>query len=106
MDEELKKAQQLAIRDLNIQEPGVEYSDIDKLVDWLTGEIKLLMDHDFERLLHVLYRIDVGEDKTKQALAKSNPARQIATLIMERELQKVVTREKYKEDTDQSNWGE
>lgn len=56
-----------------------------------------LMEKDFERLLQVLYRIDVSEEKLKAALAAStdNPASVITKMIIERELLKVKFRKKY-----------
>ena len=56
-----------------------------------------LMAKDFNRLINILYRIDVPEEKLKEALALSNdnPASVITKMILERELQKVATRKKY-----------
>lgn len=56
-----------------------------------------LMTKDFNRLINILYRIDVSEEKLKEALALSNdnPASVITKMILERELQKVETRKKY-----------
>lgn len=56
-----------------------------------------LMTKDFNQLINVLYRIDVSEEKLKEALAltNDNPASIIAKMILERELQKVETRKKY-----------
>ncbi|WP_420385675.1 hypothetical protein [Roseivirga sp.] len=56
-----------------------------------------LMEKDFEKLLNVLYRIDVSESKLKEALALStdNPASIITKMIIERELLKVEFRKKY-----------
>ncbi len=65
----------------------------------LAGVVQHLLDHDFERLLNALYRIDVSEEKVKQAMAsEANVAGQIAGLIIAREMQKVVTREKYRQE--------
>ncbi|WP_141719808.1 hypothetical protein [Roseivirga misakiensis] len=56
-----------------------------------------LMARDFNQLINVLYRIDVSEEKLKEALAitNDNPASIIANMIIERQLQKVETRKKY-----------
>lgn len=96
MKDKIELAHKLIIKDLNIEGPGLEFSNIEKLENWLAGEIGLLMDQDFQRLLNILYRIDVNEEKTRMAFASTNPAKEIAQLIIERELQKVATREKYK----------
>ena len=57
-----------------------------------------LLAKDFSRLINCLYRLDVSEHKLKEALAASsdNPASVITGMIIERELQKVETRKKYK----------
>lgn len=89
-------AKSLVIRELDISDPGLEFSTIEKLTLWLTGEIRVLIERDFQGLLNILYRIDVNEDKAKLAFAGNDPAKGIAKLIIERELQKVATREKYK----------
>lgn len=56
-----------------------------------------LLAKDFQQLVNVLYRIDVSEEKLKEALATSedNPASVITKMIIERELLKVEFRKKY-----------
>lgn len=56
-----------------------------------------LMTNDFNRLINIVYRIDVSEDKLKQALSVSNrkPASVITKMILDRQLQKVAMRKKY-----------
>lgn len=73
-----------------------------KLIEELVTE---LVNHDFERLLLMLYRLDVSEQKVKQAIDASGPtnaSRNIAELIMAREKEKAVSREQYK--TDNPEW--
>lgn len=57
--------------------------------------INQLIDKNFEKLLMILYRIDVHEDKLR-ILLKAHPATDaglvIADLIIERQLQKIKTR--------------
>ena len=96
METKIEIAQKLVIKDMNIEEPGIVFPNLEKLEYWLTSEIALLMDQDFERLVDVLYRIDVSEGKSKLAFTAANPANELAKLIIERELQKVASREKYK----------
>lgn len=76
-----------------------DHNLINELHQQLTKVINYLLDKDFNRLLNAMYRIDISEDKLKTALAIDPPdqvAPTIATLIIDRELQKVVTRRKYK----------
>jgi hypothetical protein len=67
------------------------------LLKELSRAIEYLIDKDFEKLMHILYRIDVSENKVKLAFGlESDVAEKIALLIIEREEQKVITRAKYK----------
>lgn len=61
--------------------------------------IQDLLDNNFNLLVNLLYRIDVSEIKLKQKLVDSSPdqlADEITELIIERQKQKLITREKYK----------
>jgi len=60
-----------------------------------------LMAKDFNRLINILYRIDVSEEKLKEALALSNdnPASVVTKMILDRQLQKIETRKKYSSDS-------
>jgi len=70
---------------------------VDDLLKELTRAIEHLIDKDFEKLMQILYRIDVSETKVKQAFGlEQDVATQVAKLIIEREQQKVITRAKYK----------
>lgn len=61
---------------------------------WLREKVQDLLDHDFNRLVNLLYRIDVYESKAKECFGKSNKeiAVCLAELIWERQLQKAKTR--------------
>ena len=71
---------------------------------WDTAREKLyhyinhLIDKDFEKLLLILYRIDVHEDKLRKMLY-NNPSTDagmvIADLIMDRQLLKIKTRQEF-----------
>ena len=107
MEEEKVKKQALSLlqRHLQIQpkEPlGEEVptpGSLQELREKLSQLIGWLLDHDFQRLLNAVYRVDVPESRFKEVLA--NPlaekpvAVQIAELVLERELQKVRTRMLY-----------
>ena len=87
----------LASKDFSLDIPSAEVSTAEDFQNILTELIRHLLDKDFERLINGLYRIDVSEEKVKQAMATGDDvAGQIALLIIERELQKVRTREKYR----------
>lgn len=64
--------------------------------------INYLLDHDMERLLQVLYRIDVHEEKVKEVMttyAVEELAAELAQLVIERLRQKVYYRNKYGRQT-------
>ncbi len=62
-----------------------------------------LIDKDFSRLVQILYRLDVSEDKLKSVLLKhptSDAGNMIAALIMERILQREKAKELFKQQGD------
>jgi hypothetical protein len=70
-----------------------------ELLSWLTQKIIFLLLHDMEKLLHILYRIDVKESLVKDVFAQHDPkkiAPLLAELILNREIEKVHTRLKYR----------
>jgi hypothetical protein len=72
----------------------------EELLSWLTQKIIFLLLHDMEKLLHILYRIDVKESLVKDVFAQHDPkkiAPLLAELIINRELEKVHTRLKYRQ---------
>lgn len=71
-----------------------------ELLEQLTGFINDLIVHDFNQLLNILYRLDVSENKLKQMLGDDNPGdagKIIAALIIERQLQKIKSRQQFKQ---------
>lgn len=69
----------------------------DELRNKLSGHINYLINHDFEKLVYYLYRIDVDENKIRKLLAAKegeNAALLITDLIIERQLQKIESRKK------------
>ena len=71
----------------------------DVLIEKLTIVINDFLDYDMNKLLNILYKIDVNEQRLKYILSEEQPeniAHEIALLVVEREKQKVLTREKYR----------
>jgi hypothetical protein len=72
-------------------------------LDELAAEINQLILTNFERLVHLLYRIDVSETKLK-TLLKENPDKDagklIALLMVERQLQKIKLKSTTQENDD------
>jgi hypothetical protein len=74
--------------------------------DWkqtFISYINHLADTDLEKLVYLLYRIDVNENKIKNLLegkSGNNAGELIAQAIIERQLEKVESRKKYKQGLD------
>lgn len=97
----VRQSYQLVRKDFGL-EVEMEFEDgdngFDRLEDFLTNQVNYLLDHDLNRLLNAMYRIDIPEQKTKELLQSSTQgeiARNIVRAIIEREKQKVFTRQKY-----------
>lgn len=86
---------------------GLEGTDPDESIhfdfEWLLRQLTLhvnyLLDHDFNKLMNALYRIDIGESQVNEILTQSKSGeigKEIARAIIEREKQKVITRQKYR----------
>ena len=68
----------------------------------LINKINQLVHSDFPKLVSVLYRLDISEQKLKQLLNEHkdiDAAVIIADLIIERQLQKIKTKENFKPDS-------
>jgi len=64
----------------------------------LSKVIAYMLDRDFEKLLQVCYRIDLGEDKLKHILHLSEPDKvssDLANALWERQKQKIEIRRRY-----------
>ena len=64
----------------------------------LTAFINELILNDFQRLISILYKVDVDEKKLKRILKENtgtNAGKIIADLIIEREIQKIETRKQF-----------
>jgi hypothetical protein len=76
-----------------------ETATIEMLEVVLADRINTMITADFNRLISLLYRIDVSETKLKQLLkenAGTDAGGLIARLILERQWQKIETRRKYR----------
>jgi hypothetical protein len=70
----------------------------EKLIKVLTPVVSKMLDRDFEKLLNICYRIDLGEKKLKSILHESQPenmAQELATALVKRQIQKIEIRKKY-----------
>ena len=82
----------------------------EELKQQLAVHINYLINHDFEKLVFYLYRIDVDETKMRRLLEQregENAAGLISDLIIERELQKMESRKKSRSSeniSDEEKW--
>jgi hypothetical protein len=83
---------------------------LNEIESQLAEAVNGLIQHDFNRLLMILYRIDINENRLRTLLEsdQNQPAGLIiARLIIERQLQKIRTREQYKKTgkiSDEESW--
>ncbi|MDE3247583.1 MAG: hypothetical protein KGO82_02905 [Bacteroidota bacterium] len=83
-------------KELDTSWPGTQ--SFEAMREQLVAQIDYLINKDFQRLLSILYRVDVDEAKLR-ALLQSNPERPaaetIADSIIERQLQKLQSRKQF-----------
>lgn len=83
---------------------GVTVSDNPSVARQLLVErINDLLQHDFNKLISILYRADVSETKLQSLLQKhpgQDAAEIIADLLIERQLQKIKSRNEFRPDRD------
>ena len=83
---------------------------IEEIREFLALQIRHLIEGDFNRLIQLLYRVDINEKRLKQMLneqVEEDPAYLIAGFIIERQMQKVQTRKLFKNDnldSDEERW--
>ncbi|SMD41900.1 hypothetical protein SAMN00777080_0434 [Aquiflexum balticum DSM 16537] len=68
------------------------------LIDLLQPIIQQMINRDFEKLLQICYRVDLGENKLKQILHESEPetmAFDLAKALVERQMLKIEIKRKY-----------
>jgi hypothetical protein len=84
----------------------------DQLLEILAERLELLISKDFQQFVYLLYRIDVSEKRVKQllneaALLGTDPYKPIASLIVERQLQKIISRASFRQEDlpdDEERW--
>lgn len=84
--------------------------DEKRFVSALASEINSLILSDFEKLVQLLYRLDINEYKLKEALKEQRNDEAgmiIARMIVERQLQKIRSRQQFRSDdtiADDEKW--
>jgi len=93
----LQEAVKLLQKDFDLPEVQPELTE-DQLVILLTPFLQHLLNRDFERLLQICYKIDLGENRFKQILHESEPngmATDLSQAIINRHKLKIEIRRKY-----------
>ncbi|WP_373707932.1 hypothetical protein [Kaistella sp.] len=98
---ENNKALNTVVNNLDLLEFNSEQKSDAEQFSILVGFIDDLIRNDFNRLVSILYRVDISETKLKQKLAENTDntitaAETIARLFIEREAEKILSREKYR----------
>tara|TARA_R110000823_G_scaffold189538_1_gene321385 strand:- start:146 stop:454 length:309 start_codon:yes stop_codon:yes gene_type:complete len=98
MSESLSEETFLLLRkDFELPEANPGF-DEEKAISMLSKVISYMLDREFERLLQICYRIDLGEEKLKKILHESEPDRlalDLAQALWNRQKQKVEIRRRY-----------
>ena len=85
-------------KDLAIELP--EKISFEELKEQLSHQINHLIETDFQKLVSLLYRIDISEPRLKHLLKENqgeNAGKIIAELIIERQLQKIKSRQQFRQ---------
>lgn len=79
---------------------SLEEHSYDELHEKLAKHLDYLLTNDFDGLISILYRIDISQEKAMAALAENaeiaSTGETLARLIIDRQLQKIETRRKYR----------
>jgi hypothetical protein len=87
---------------MEVKFSGSAYNAYEELFDQVHPHIKKLIDTNQSKFMGILYRIDLSDEQIKKAVNEnaSEPFSEIVTdLIIKRELQKIVIRNHYKNNS-------
>ncbi len=77
-----------------------DIKNIEELKRYLSSRIKFLLEEKFDLLVNLLYRIDIDDKKLEEVFSKEkkdNIPNSLTELVIERELQKIHYRKKFRE---------
>ena len=80
--------------------PAIDLTSLEEFKKYLVEKVSFLLDNNYDFLVNTLYRIDVSESKLREVFSgkdRQNIPEVLADLIIERQLQKIRFRQKYKE---------
>ena len=84
---------------------GLQHSsdDFHLWTEKLANHINFLIDKDFNKLMAILYRLDINEIKLRQLILENreeDAGKIIADLIIQRQIEKIKSRQQFKSDAD------
>lgn len=98
-----EQVRELINKDLDTREEGMMipggHPELNFIHEKLELVINHMLEHNFEKLCNAMYRLDVSERKFHEVLTGTAPeviGSRLADLVIEREMQKVRTREMYR----------
>ena len=110
MDEELKKEEVFSVQkfiskdfiqnDYSSLIPNNDFERLEEFRKYLTEKMRDLLDNNYNLLINTLYRIDVSEKKLSELFSekkKESIPGKLADLIIERQIEKINFRKKYRE---------
>lgn len=110
MNEELNKEEIFSIQkfvskdfvknDYSSLVPNNDYERLEEFRKYLTDKMKDLLDKNYNLLINTLYRIDISENKLAELFSAKNKdsiPQKLADLIIERQIEKINYRKRYRE---------
>jgi hypothetical protein len=110
MNEELNKEEIFSIQkfvskdfvknDYSSLVPNNDYERLEEFRNYLTEKMKDMLDKNYNLLINTLYRIDISEKKLAELFSAKNKEsipQKLADLIIERQIEKINFRKRYRE---------
>jgi len=110
MNEELNKEEIFSIQkfvskdfvknDYSSLVPNNDYERLEEFRIYLTDKMKDMLDKNYNLLINTLYRIDISEKKLAELFSAKNKEsipQKLADLIIERQIEKINYRRRYRE---------
>lgn len=99
MENNTEQVRALIVKDFELENVEEQLTE-EELFDLLADQIAYMIEHQLEMLMSLMYRLDIDEKKVHFALSPYSPEPAnigIATLVLERQKQRVFTKSFYKQ---------
>lgn len=80
--------------------PNNDFERLEEFKKYLTEKMRDLLDKNYNLLINTLYRIDISEKKLSELFSSRNKElipEKLADLIIERQIEKIIFRKRYRE---------